>query len=88
MENIDVQAIYESKLKFTYEPLEDNYDKLFAKGKSTYEEDKKKPVEVQCIRDYTDIKLNKAIKTNDKPYKVKFDRAEYLESLGLVKING
>ena len=88
MNNIDVQAIYKSKLKFEYKPLEDNYDKLFAKGKSTYEEDKKKNVEVQCIYNYTDIKLKKTITTNDKPYKIKLDRAEYLEGLGYVRING
>lgn len=88
MENVDVQSIYKKKLKFEYEPLEDNYDKLFAKGKSTYAEDKKKDVEVQCIRNYNDVELNKSITVNDEPYKVKLPRAEYLESLELVKING
>ena len=86
MSNVNVKKIYESNLKFKYEPPKDSWDKYLVKSESTYKEEIKNMVEVKCIRNYQDILLNHAIKTEDEPYMVSKDRAAYLVKRGLVKI--
>lgn len=86
MNNINIKKIYESSLKFKYEPLKDNYDKLLVKSKSTYKEDFKTIVKVQAIKDYYDLEYNKNISKTDEPYITNKIRAEYLIDLGLVEI--
>ena len=86
MNNIDIQKIYKSSLKFKYEPKKDIWDKLLAKGESTYKKDFTTMVKVQATQDYYDLEYNKNISKTDKPYTTNKIRAEYLVDLGLVKI--
>lgn len=73
--------------KFEFKRLPDSYNKILAKGKSKYEEQKKEIVKVQCIRPYTDIQLGKKINTFNEPYEVTRERGEYLQDvLQVVKI--
>lgn len=85
MKDIPVKEIYKGLPKFKYEPPKDRWGELLEEGKSTYKEDYKKMVEVQCIKKYNDIELGCLKTPNDKPYKVNINRAEYLADRGLVK---
>lgn len=78
LSNINIQDIYKSVLKFEYEPKKDIWNKYLAKGNSEYKKDLKTLVKVKCIKDYTDLELNKFIKTTDEPYIVSKVRAEEL----------
>ena len=73
-------------LKFTFNPIKDEYDKIIIKGENTYEKDLNTIVKVQCIKEYYDIQLQKFITTKDDPYEANKIRAEYLVDLDLVKI--
>jgi glycosyltransferase involved in cell wall biosynthesis len=92
MSNADevIKAMYEKEFKFKHEPKKDNWDKILAPGKSTYQEEMKKLVTVECIERYYDIELETYIEVNpeDKNYrrKIKFDRAQYLQDVGVVRI--
>lgn len=86
MKNVPIKEIYKGLPKFKYEPKKDNWDKLLAKGKSTYQKDLKTMVLVKCISDYFDIEL-KQLKTKDsKPYKVNKIRTEELIGYGDIEI--
>ena len=88
MDNIDIQKIYKSVLKFNYEPMKDIYDKILINGKSKYQEDKNRIVEAECIyqKGYFDLDLNKHIDYGEK-FKTNIIRGQELEEKGLVKIN-
>ena len=84
--NVPIKEIYNGLSKFEYKPKSDNWNEFLAEGKSNYQKDLKTIVNVKCIKDYTDLDLNKYIKTTDKPYKVSKARAEELINVGVVKI--
>ena len=46
-------------LKFTFDPIKDDYDKIFAKGKSHYKEDMSKKVTLKAEVVFFDMKENK-----------------------------
>lgn len=82
-----VKEIFEKKVKpFKYEIPEDDWDKILAKGESTYQKDLKTKVKIKAIRNYFDIEKNKTIKIDDEPFEVSKVRAEYLTELELVEI--
>lgn len=85
MNNVDVQKIYKSRLKFKYEPPKDIYGDLL-EGKSNYNYEDLEWKTVQCIRDYCDNYTNETKTKMSEPYILKKTRAEYLEKLGFVKI--
>lgn len=68
--------------KFQFKPLEDTYDKLFPKSKSTYLADTF--VKVRCIAPYTDLQFGRGVEVGEE-FKVSEARAEYLMSLNLVE---
>lgn len=84
MTNIPVNEIYKGLPKFKYEPPKDKWGELLAEGESTYQEDLKRIVEVECIKRYNDIELGEIKKVGEK-YKVNAVRADNLVDLGLVK---
>lgn len=55
LENVPIKEIYESKLKFKYEPLKDEWEDVLQKGKSTYQEDIKHKVKVKSLFPFEDI---------------------------------
>ena len=90
MTNIPVKEIYENIPKFKYKPLKNEWENKIIKVKSTYKEELKMKVKVQCVRNYYDMELKTNITTNpeDKNYEriISRERADYLVSLGLVEI--
>lgn len=88
--NIDdvARQIFEKEVKsFIYEPPKDSWQNLLAKGKPTYEKEKKKLVLVKAIKNYTDLELGEYKSVKDEPYEVTLARAQYLQDIrGLVKI--
>lgn len=86
MNNVPINEIYKGLPKFKYEPKKDNWDKLLAKGKSTYQKDLKTMVLVKCIQDYNDIELQELKTRNSKPYKINKVRAEELLGYGDIEI--
>lgn len=79
--NIDevAKAVFTKKVKpFKYVPPADNWSDLLDHTKSDYKSYLKKPVKIQCIRNYYDLELNKNITIDDKPFIVTRERADYL----------
>lgn len=63
--NVDeiARLIFEKKVKpFKYIPPVDEWDKILAKGKSSYKEEKNMKVKVRCVKEYYDIELGCFIK--------------------------
>lgn len=67
--------------KFEFKKMQDNYNKILAKGKSKYEEKRKSIVKFQCTRPYKDIELQERKNPDDKPYELTLERAEYLRDV-------
>lgn len=86
LNNVPIKEIYKGLPKFKYEQPKDNWDKLLAKGKSTYQKDLKTMVLVKCIQDYNDIELNELKTRKSKPYKINKVRAEELLGYGDIEI--
>lgn len=85
MQNVPLEKIYKGLPKFEYEPKEDRWSKILAKGKSTYKEDMKKQVKVQCIVPfYTDMVLLRNV-TKDEILEVNRLRADELIDAGVCK---
>lgn len=86
--NVDEVAkeIFEKDVKpFEYKIPKDDWNKILAKGKSTYKYDPKEIVKCKCTRYYFD-KEYKEYFDIDKEFKTRRERAEYLEELNLAKI--
>lgn len=93
--NVDeiARLIFEKEVKpFEYKQPKDNWGNILAKGKSTYEEEKKMKAKVRCIKTYFDLELSKQISNDptDKNYEriISKERADHLEELGLVEVLG
>ena len=59
MSEIPIKKIVKGIPKFTWSPPESHYEKVLAKGKSSYEEDLKKTVRLRAKIPFLDIKENK-----------------------------
>lgn len=55
MKDIPVNEIYESKLKFTYTPLPDSWDKFLLKSSSNYEDERNTIYTVQALPTYKSL---------------------------------
>lgn len=81
MQDINVEKIYNNiPIIKEFKAPEDKYEELLLKKKSTY---KYEEVEVQAIKQFTDIEENKHRKKNE-IFKVEKERADYLEWRGLI----
>lgn len=80
--NIDsiVERI-EKPLKFKFEQLEDNYDKLFKASKSKYKEELERMVTVKVTQRFTDIKHNLTRNAGDE-FMEELDRANQICNAG------
>ena len=58
MSRIPLEEIYKGVPKFKWTPPESHYEKVLAKGKSTYEEDLKKPVKLKAKVRFLDLQDN------------------------------
>lgn len=72
-------------LKFNFEPIKDEYDKIIVDGKSHYEEDLKMKVKVKAIINFTDMEDNKKRIINEE-WICSMDRAEYLKDNKAIEI--
>ena len=87
MSNADeiAEKMFTQLKEFTYTPPEDGWDKLLVDTTSNYEPPKA-DTEVECIERYYDLELKRTIEVGSPTYKIERERANYLSSLGLVKI--
>lgn len=85
LSNVPIEKIYKGLPKFEYKPKADKWDVLLAKGKSTYQDDMKKIVKVQCITPYYDVQLFRNMNPEDEPFEVNKIRAETLAEAGVCK---
>ena len=83
MGEIPVVEIVKGKEPFTYKPPKEEWGKLLVRGKSTYAEDD--VVLTECTQTYYDLQLDREVKLKEEVY-MPLPRADYLVSLGLVKI--
>ena len=75
-------------LKFTFEPVKDAYDKIIAKGKSHYEEERNMKVKVKANEKFEgirDAERNVYPKAGDE-WETTKERAEFLQSKGVIEI--
>ncbi len=82
----DVVSRMKKPLKFSFDPVKDDYDKIIAKGKSIYQKELKTMVKVRCISKYYDLELNETKTPEDEPYKVNKIRAEELLAYGDIEL--
>ena len=82
----DVVKRMKKPLKFKFEPIKDDYDKLIVKSKSTYQQDLKTMVKVQCLKRYVDIETRELHTPDDEPYEVNKIRAEELLNYGDIEL--
>ena len=74
-----VEEVFTKKVKpFKYIPPSDNWYEILDHTKSDYQKYLKKPVKIQAIKNYYDLELKKYISTDDKPFTVTRERADYL----------
>ena len=66
MSDVPVKEIYKGISKFEYKPIKDDWDKILAKGESSYKKDLKAKVQLTCTREYYDLVLNKKITVGEK----------------------
>lgn len=86
LNEVNIKDIYEKQFKFEYKAKQDNWSKILAKGKSTYQKDLKTMVKVKCIKDYFDIELKELKTKKSEPYKINKVRAEELLAYGDIEI--
>ncbi len=86
MSNVPIKEIAEKKFNFKYQPPKDDWDKILASGDNTWNEERNKIVEVECIRPtgYDDLLLHRKVRFGEK-IKCSLERADYLRELGLIK---
>ena len=77
MNNVDVEKIYKKIPKFEFEMVQDIYDKLLVKKKSSY--DPNKTQKVRVTRQYYDLELNQTMFKNTE-LELLEARAEYLKN--------
>jgi glycosyltransferase involved in cell wall biosynthesis len=87
MNNIPVEKIVKGLPAFKYEPKADSWDKILAKGKSTYQEDLKKQVQIIVTKEYYDMQLDKKVEIGDVITCNKV-RAEYIIENGFARMGG
>lgn len=86
LKQVNYKDIYKKHLKFKYEPPEDIYNKLLAKGENIYIDKLKNKVKVICIKKYFDEELNEEKRIIDKPYYIDKIRAKELLKKNIIKI--
>lgn len=87
MNNVPVQKIVKGLPKFEYNPIEDSWDKILAKGESIYQKDMKKQVQITITREYYDLQLDKKMNVGD-VVTVNKVRAEYIIENGFARMGG
>ena len=75
MSEIPIPEIVKGKRKFKYEPPEDRWGELLAKGQSTY--DPNAPITIRVKKTYYDLELGRIVQEGER-IKVKPERAEVL----------
>lgn len=85
MSEIPVEAIYRGVKPFKCKPRESHYEEIFVSGEAEYAVRADDDVPVRAKQTYRDIELNSIIK-NGEQLTMKRNRADYLESMGLVEI--
>lgn len=85
LSNVPIDKIYKGLPEFEYKPKEDNWNKFLVKGKSTYKEDLKIIVKVECIKEYIDLDFQRRIKPGE-TFEVSKVRAEELLENKFIKL--
>lgn len=85
MGNLPIEEIANGLPPFKYKPRTDKYDKVLAKGESSYQKELKETVLVECIGSYWDMELNRTPKIGER-WRVNKIRAQKLLGVNGVKI--
>ena len=85
MSRIPLKEIVKGVPKFKWTPPESHYETVLSPGKSTYEEELKKPVKVQARQLFIDITTN-GRREKGETWDVDLARAMHLENMNLVEI--
>ena len=85
MSRIPLKEIVKGVPKFKWTPPESHYETVLSPGKSTYEEELKKPVKVQARQLFIDITTN-GRREKGETWEVDLARAMHLENMNLVEI--
>lgn len=86
MEEVPLDDIINSKLKFTYKPPKELWGTVLAKGQSTYDPEKEGfQIRVKPIQNYYDMELKKNLTISSPAFPVSPERAKTLVEKGLVK---
>ena len=84
MSKVPVRAIYKGLKKFSYTPLDDEWDKFLINVPPDWEEEMNQKVMVRCRRMYFDIELQKMMNFGDE-WETTRKRSEALYDLGLIE---
>lgn len=84
MSQIPINKIAKGLPRVKYKPMEDAWDKVLAKGKSTYQEDMTKQVQIIITKEYYDMQLNKQMHKGDVATVSKV-RADYIIDNGYAR---
>lgn len=85
MSDLPINEIYKGLPPFEYKPRKDKYNKVLAKGKSTYQDELKEMVTVECINTYFDLEKMRMIDLGE-VWEVNKVRAQKLLDINGVKI--
>lgn len=85
MSDLDVEKIYKKIPKFKPVVWEDKYNELLGTKKSTYAEELKKKIQVQCVEPYFDIQMQRNVAVGE-VYSVPMLRAEVLVASPYVQL--
>lgn len=85
MSEIPVKEIYKGVKKFAWQPPESHYEKVLAKGKSSYEKDLKKIVRIRAKIRFLDLKHD-IVRPEGEEYEDTFERGLDLERKEIAEI--
>ena len=86
MSRIPVEEIYKGLPKFKWTPPESHYEKVLAKGKSTWEKELKKMVKVRAKMRFIDLRCDNKLRENGEEWECTFARCLDLQNKGIAEM--
>ena len=86
MSRIPVEEIYKGLPKFKWTPPESHYEKVLAKGKSTWEKELKRIVKARAKIRFIDLKCDNKLREQGEEWECTFERFLDLQNKGIAEI--